>query len=66
MFVGDQGTGFGSRIKGFPRYGGGWRPQIHGGYSTVYVTNEYNTSQTCVFCFEKLLNLSKVMTKEDG
>ncbi|KAL4212240.1 hypothetical protein AB4K20DRAFT_1966996 [Rhizopus microsporus] len=29
MFIGDRGTGVGSRIKGFRRYGGGWKEQLH-------------------------------------
>ncbi|KAI9246148.1 hypothetical protein EDC94DRAFT_653427 [Helicostylum pulchrum] len=29
MLIGDRGTGVGSRIKGFRRYGGKWKEEIH-------------------------------------
>jgi hypothetical protein len=54
MFIGDRGFGVGSRIKGFRRYGGAWKQNIHGQYTNACITNERNTSQTCVFCFNKL------------
>lgn len=66
MFVGDRGEGIGSRIKGFLKYGGKWKPKIHSRYCSVCVTNEHNTSQTCMFCYNKLLHPSKIMTKKDG
>ena len=66
MFIGDRGEGTGSRLKGFLRYGGKWKPKVHSRYSTVCITNEYNTSQTCVFCFQKLLHPKKLITKKDG
>ncbi|KAI8641782.1 hypothetical protein BD408DRAFT_467729, partial [Parasitella parasitica] len=54
MFVGDRGHGFGSRIKRHGRFGGFWKQQQHGGYTPTLITNEHNTSQTCIFCFHKL------------
>ncbi|KAI9269674.1 hypothetical protein EDC94DRAFT_645929 [Helicostylum pulchrum] len=35
MFIGDKGTGVGSRIKGFRRYGGRWKEDIHGEATTL-------------------------------
>ncbi|KAI8643815.1 hypothetical protein BD408DRAFT_384896 [Parasitella parasitica] len=54
MFVGDRGHGFGSRIKGHRQFGGFWKQQRHSRYTPTLITNEHNTSQTCVFCFHKL------------
>ncbi|CEG79069.1 hypothetical protein RMATCC62417_13582 [Rhizopus microsporus] len=54
MFVGDRGLSVGSRIKGFMRYGGHWKSKKHSLYTTVCITNEHNTSQTCIYCFNKL------------
>ncbi|ORE01445.1 hypothetical protein BCV72DRAFT_236348 [Rhizopus microsporus var. microsporus] len=54
MFVGDRGLGIGSRIKGYMRYGGYWKPLKHSLYTYVCITNEHNTSQTCSYCFQKL------------
>ena len=66
MFIGDRGEGVGSRMKGFLKYGGKWKPNIHSRYTTVCITNEYNTSQTCLFCYNKLLHPKKVLIKKDG
>ncbi|CEG74498.1 hypothetical protein RMATCC62417_09702 [Rhizopus microsporus] len=54
MFVGDCGLGIDSRIKGYMRYGGHWKPLKHSLYTSVCITNEHNTSQTCIYCFQKL------------
>lgn len=54
MFIGDRGTGIGSRIKGFRRYGGTWKEGIHAEAASVCITNENLTSKTCVFCFSRL------------
>ncbi|CEP18896.1 hypothetical protein [Parasitella parasitica] len=54
MFVGDSGHGLGSHIKGHQRVGGTWKQEIHGRYTPTVITNEYNSSQTCLFCFRKL------------
>ncbi|ORE01496.1 hypothetical protein BCV72DRAFT_236312 [Rhizopus microsporus var. microsporus] len=56
MFVGDRGLCIGSKIKGFLKYGGNWKSNKDSLYTTVCITNEHNTSQTCLFCFKKLLN----------
>lgn len=29
MYIGDRVTGVGSRIKGFRRYGGRWKEEMH-------------------------------------
>ncbi|KAI9248110.1 hypothetical protein EDC94DRAFT_352320 [Helicostylum pulchrum] len=54
MIIGDRGAGVGSRIKVHLRYGGKWKQDIHGKYTSVCITNENNTSQTCVYCYNKL------------
>lgn len=64
MFVGDRGYGTGSSIKGHLRYGGKWKPEIHSRYTSVCITNEHNTSQTCLFCFQKLSHPLKVVTRK--
>jgi hypothetical protein len=40
MFVGDRDLSVGSRIKGFMRYNGHWKPKKHSVCTTVCVTNE--------------------------
>ncbi len=54
LFVGDRGYGVGSAIKGHLKYGGQWKPRKHSLYTSVCITNEHNTSQTCTYCFGKL------------
>ena len=54
MFVGDRGLSISSRIKGFMCYGGQWKPKKHNFYTAVCITNEHNTSQTCIYRFNKL------------
>lgn len=54
MMIGDRGYGTGSCIKNHQRFGGPWKGKLHGRYTTTLVTNEHNSSQTCVFCFKKL------------
>lgn len=66
MFVGDRGLAVGSRLKGFLRYGGLWKPKQHSRYAAVCVTNEHNTSQTCVFCFKKLMHPLKIDLNKKG
>ncbi|KAL0137307.1 hypothetical protein V8B55DRAFT_1578093 [Mucor lusitanicus] len=53
LFIGNRGTGVGSRIKGHLRYGGHWKSKTHARYTSVCVTNEYHSSQTCPYCFQK-------------
>jgi hypothetical protein len=54
MFIGDRGHGVRSIIKGHQRFGGHWKEKIHGRYTSSLITNEHNSSQTCLFCFKKL------------
>lgn len=44
MFVGDRGYGIGSKLKGFNRCGGIWKPKQHSRYLAACITNEHNTS----------------------
>ncbi|PHZ11382.1 uncharacterized protein RHIMIDRAFT_257389 [Rhizopus microsporus ATCC 52813] len=55
MFTGDRNTRVGSKTKGFRRYGGKWKQELHGMNVNVCITNE-NISQTCIYCFSKLDN----------
>ncbi|KAG1584000.1 hypothetical protein G6F48_008166 [Rhizopus delemar] len=50
MFIGDRGTGVGSRIKGFKRYGGRWKEVIH--------SEEANSVQMC--CQVERFSVSKI------
>ncbi|CAO3646917.1 unnamed protein product [Mucor hiemalis] len=54
QFVGDRGTGVGTRIKGYRKYGGRWLENMRGQRGNVCLTDEYRTSQTCVYCFSQL------------
>ncbi|KAI8351192.1 hypothetical protein EDC96DRAFT_292049 [Choanephora cucurbitarum] len=54
MMIGDCGFGAGSRIRGHLRYGSIWKQDRHARYTTVCITNENYTFQTCVYCFNKL------------
>jgi hypothetical protein len=65
LFVGDRGYGVGSRIKSFLRYGGTWKPKTHSLYTTVCITNENNTSQTCPFCYGKLQHPITIVKEGD-
>ncbi|ORE12475.1 hypothetical protein BCV71DRAFT_89555 [Rhizopus microsporus] len=40
-------------IKDYQIYGGHWKPIKHSFYTLICITSEYNTSQTCTFCFKK-------------
>ncbi|KAI8350358.1 hypothetical protein EDC96DRAFT_441214, partial [Choanephora cucurbitarum] len=46
--------GVGSRIRGHLRCSGIWKQDWHARYTIVCITNEIFTSQTCVYCFNKL------------
>ncbi|KAK3812952.1 MAG: hypothetical protein J3Q66DRAFT_347018 [Benniella sp.] len=54
LMIGTAGTGMGSRIGGHERRGGGKMRKEHTKSCVVSMTNEYRTSQVCVFCFEPL------------
>ncbi|KAI8355717.1 hypothetical protein BD560DRAFT_426601 [Blakeslea trispora] len=64
MFVGDRGYGIGSSIRGHVRLGGSWKPKKHSLYTSVCITNEHNTSQVCVFCFEKTSHPLRIVEKD--
>ncbi|KAI8878913.1 hypothetical protein K501DRAFT_194759 [Backusella circina FSU 941] len=57
--IGDRGTGVGSTISRHNRYGGTWKVKIHGRYTASCITNEHNSSQTCVYCFKKVVHQKK-------
>lgn len=60
MCVGIAGTGAGTRIGGHLRYGGGKLRERHRRYTTVAMTNEYRTSQTCCYCFQPVIRPRKL------
>ncbi|PHZ07784.1 uncharacterized protein RHIMIDRAFT_273802, partial [Rhizopus microsporus ATCC 52813] len=66
MLVDDRGPCIGSKIKYFLRYGGNWKSNKKGLYTTVCITNEHNTSQTCLFCSKKLLNPYRLVQGKDN
>ncbi|KAI9247411.1 hypothetical protein EDC94DRAFT_364085 [Helicostylum pulchrum] len=66
MFIGDRGYGVGSNIKGHIKYGGKWKPAIHSRYTSVCITNEHHTSQTCLFCYGKLDHPLKTVVSKNG
>lgn len=52
---GAAGSGIGSRIGGHLRWGGAWiREQLLRQGVLILLTDEYNTSKTCVFCSQRL------------
>jgi hypothetical protein len=54
LCIGTAGTGVGSRIRGNARRGGKKLRGCHKRYTVVAMTNEFRTSQTCVYCFQQL------------
>ncbi|GAA5803126.1 hypothetical protein HPULCUR_008601 [Helicostylum pulchrum] len=66
MFIGDRGYGVGSNIKGHIKYGGKWKPAIHSRYTSVRITNDHHTSQTCLFCYGKLDHPLKTVVSKNG
>lgn len=65
--IGNAGMGIGSQIKGFNRRGGRWIQKLHGRYAIVAITNEFRTSQTCVFCYGQVIRpLNSVGKKNNG
>ncbi|KAG9320341.1 hypothetical protein KVV02_004252, partial [Mortierella alpina] len=55
MAYGTAGSGIGARIGGYLKWGGKWlRHQLLRLDMVVALTDEYNTSQVCVHCFNKL------------
>lgn len=66
MYIGTGGTCVGSRWGGHERRGGGLLRKEHRGYAAIGLTNEYRTSQACVWCFEQV-RLAKARRKDkDG
>lgn len=63
MFIGDRGHAIRSPIKGHLRFGGYWKELRHSRYTPTLITNEHNSSQTCLWCFSKL---SHPYTAKDG
>ncbi|CAO3572960.1 unnamed protein product [Mortierella alpina] len=65
LFIGDAGTGVGSRIKGHARRGGGKMRSAHRRYCPVAITDELRTSKTCAYCQTQVrLARSKRVDKE--
>jgi hypothetical protein len=56
MLIGDGVYGYGFRIKRNIKFEYFWKQKIHSKYTTVLVTNESKTSQTCVFCFSTIVH----------
>jgi hypothetical protein len=54
MAIGNQGLGIGSITKGYDRRGGKWLLRKHERHATTIVTNEYMTSQLCIYCYHHL------------
>ncbi|CEP09091.1 hypothetical protein [Parasitella parasitica] len=54
MFIGDRRHAVGSPIKGHLRFGGHWKELRHSRYTPTLISNEHNSSQTCLWCFSKL------------
>lgn len=61
MFIGKEGTSFGSRLKWHVKQGGKWLRGRHRRYATVVLVDEYRSSQTCAFCYEPI---SRPMVKK--
>ncbi|KAI8047018.1 hypothetical protein BDF21DRAFT_311830, partial [Thamnidium elegans] len=56
------GTGVGSTIKGYRRYGGTWKQKIHGQSNTTCITNENKASQTCLYYLCPLYHTKQQVT----
>ncbi|KAF9201042.1 hypothetical protein BGZ49_008726 [Haplosporangium sp. Z 27] len=54
VLFGNAGTCVGSRLGGHARRGGLKMRAEHLKHTTVAITDEYRTSQTCVYCFEQV------------
>ena len=50
----DRRTGVGSRVKGYPKYGGKWLKEICGKRSMICIINERMASQMCLYCRQEL------------
>lgn len=47
--IGNSGTGVGSSIKVYDRRGGKWLGKLRSRYTPTIMTDEYMTSQLCVY-----------------
>ncbi|KAF9163009.1 hypothetical protein DFQ26_003042 [Actinomortierella ambigua] len=65
-FVGDSGSGVGSRIGGHVRRGGGRLRAAHRQHAVVAITDEYLSSQRCPLCFERTRPARSRRKKRDG
>jgi hypothetical protein len=54
MLVGTAGTGVGLRIGGHFRRGGGKLREHHRQHCPIGMTDEFRSSQTCVYCFQQV------------
>lgn len=63
LFIGDHGFGIGFRVKRYARFGGSWMAAEHNHCTQVCITTEYNSSQTCLYCFCKW---SHTLKQKDG
>lgn len=54
MITGNAGTGVGSRIAGHARRGGKKLRHEHQQHCVVALTDEYRTSQVCIYCFHQV------------
>ncbi|KAI9486766.1 MAG: hypothetical protein EXX96DRAFT_473364, partial [Benjaminiella poitrasii] len=54
-----------SRIKGYVRYDDSWKLMIRSDFTTVCLTNEYSSSQNCIFCFKKVMHPVVVVMKNN-
>ena len=53
-----------ARIGGHLRYSGGKLRERHRRYTTVAMTNEYRTSQTCCYCFQPVIRPRKPVFRD--
>ncbi|ORE04372.1 hypothetical protein BCV72DRAFT_182345, partial [Rhizopus microsporus var. microsporus] len=59
----DRGLDVGSRIKGYMRYDDPWKALKHSLYTSVCITNQHNTFQAYIYCFQKLSHPVKTVYK---
>ncbi|ORE12336.1 hypothetical protein BCV71DRAFT_191230, partial [Rhizopus microsporus] len=43
-----------------------WKQDNHARHTTVCITNKNNTSQACVYCFQKLQHPKQLIQKQGG
>ncbi|KAI9474268.1 MAG: hypothetical protein EXX96DRAFT_487983, partial [Benjaminiella poitrasii] len=52
--------------KGFLKYGRKWKTDLHANFTMVCITNEFNTSQTCMHWYQKPLHPVQVKKANGG